>query len=160
MPITITEHGFNPDEPDRPFRRFAAADSTGMPASELEEPSPWVEPDYTTVAKDAELEGGGPFYNWPGPPVVMPAGLLPDGKPWGGDDMENSFRIEGVRPRNSAEADACVRAYLRQQDLLRNQAGIELEFRVRGGLRDTPEAYAAIIEVHRRERARRRRMAG
>lgn len=157
MALTISEHTVDPDDPDGPLRRLrtpAAADGG------LVDESPWVEPDYTTVAKDHELEGPGPFRNWPGPPIIMPAGLLPDGKPWGRDEMRNSFRIEGVWPRNEVEADACVQAYNRQQRFLRKEAGIERPYRDRTGLHDAPEAHTAIVEIHRREKERRRRMAG
>jgi hypothetical protein len=161
MPITITEHGLNPDEPDKPLQRLNVL-SAGSAPTALEEPSPWVEPDYTAVAKESELSGTGPFHNWPGPPLVMPAGLLPDGKPWGGDDLDNSYRIEGVRPRNSVEADGCVQAYQRQQDLLRKELGLPRPRRLPPTFKsqDTPETLAVIAEVHRRERARRHRMAG
>lgn len=165
MPITITEHGFNPDDPDGPLRRLSTPDSSGPvdPAGDvLAEPSPWVEPDYSTVAHEAELSGRGPFRNWPGPPIVMPAGLLPDGKPYGRDDMDNSARIEGVRPRNAIEADACVQAYVRQQDLLRKELGLPLPKRLPPTFKsqDTPETLAEIAAIHRRERERRRRLAG
>jgi hypothetical protein len=156
MPLTIRGHHVDPGDPNEPLRRFSAGDAS---TAGLAEPSPWVEPDYTTVARDDEMDGPGPYRNWPGPPLVMPAGLLPDGKPFGHDEMDNAARIEGVRPRTEAEADACVRAYMAQQRRLRREAGIAPGFRDAAGVHDTPEALAAIIELHRQERDRRRRRA-
>jgi hypothetical protein len=150
--LEFTARGVDPRDPDGPLRRLSTPDAG--PDTAVED-SLWVEPDYSTVADEADLVGGSPFRNWPGPPIIMPAGLLPDGKPFGRDERENSFRIEGVRPRNGAEAEACVIAYNRQQDLLREEAGIDLAFRTRAGLQDTPSAYEAIVEIHRRERERR-----
>jgi hypothetical protein len=152
VPVEFTARGVDPRDPDGPLRRLGTPD-TG-PDSTVQD-SLWVKPDYSTVAREADLVGSGPFRNWPGPPIIMPAGLLPDGRPWSRDDMDNSHRIEGVRPRNSVEADACVNAYIRQQDFLREEAGIDLEFRTRNGLQDTPTAYEAIVEIHRREREHR-----
>jgi hypothetical protein len=158
MPVTWSEHSFNPDDPDAALRRLRTPDSTTA-GEDLEEQWPWVEPDYTTVAREADLVGSGPYRNWPGPPLVMPAGLLPDGKPHSRDEMENARRIEGVRPRNEVEADACVRAYWRQQNLLRREADIPRGYRDATGHHDTPEALAAIVELHRQERERRWRRA-
>lgn len=158
MPVGFSEHSVDPDDPDGAFRRLSRPDSTAA-AGALPDPSPWVEPDYSTVAKDHELAGPGPHRNWPGPPLVMPAGLLPDGQPYSGDDMDNARRIEGVVPRNEVEGDACVWAYMRQQNRLRKEAGIERARRDATGLHDTPEAYAAIVEIHQQERERRRRRA-
>lgn len=152
MPLEFTARESSPRDPDGPLRHLTTPDA-GTAA--VDEDSPWVEPDYSTVANEADLVGGSPFRNWPGPPIIMPAGLLPDGKPFGPDDMANSFRIEGVWPRNGAEAEACVIAYNRQQDLLRKEAGIDRAFRTRDGLQDTSAAYEAIVEIHRRERERR-----
>jgi hypothetical protein len=74
-------------------------------------PPAWVEPDYTTIANEATLAGGSPYRDWPGPPLVMPGELLPDGKPMGSNEMENARRIAGVKPRTDQEADAYVVAY-------------------------------------------------
>jgi hypothetical protein len=49
---------------------------------------------------------------------VMSAGLLPDGQPYGDDDMDNSARIEGPAPAQRSRADACVWTYMPQQNLL------------------------------------------
>ncbi|MFE2754003.1 hypothetical protein ACFXGA_18595 [Actinosynnema sp. NPDC059335] len=154
MPLDFTTRGFDPQDPDGPLRHLSRSDATRTP---MDEDAPWVEPDYTTVAREADLVGGGPFRDWPGPPMIMPAGLLPDGRPWGNSDMDNAERIEGVRPRNPAEAEGCVIAYNRQQRLLREEAGIDPAFRVRGVLKDTPAAYEAIVQLHLAERERRAR---
>ncbi|WP_329073533.1 hypothetical protein [Amycolatopsis sp. NBC_01480] len=158
MPVSFSEHSVDPDDPDGAFRRLASPDSIAA-AGALQDPSPWVEPDYSTVAKEHEIAGPGPHRNWPGPPLVMPAGLLPDGLPYSGDDMDNARRIEGTVSRNEVEADACVRAFERQQRLLRREAGIERGYRDATGRHDPPAAYEAIVELHRREREQRRRRA-
>jgi hypothetical protein len=87
----------------------------------------------------------------------MSAGLLLDGQPYGDDDMDNSARIEGPRPRNEAERTrACGRTCLSRTSWGK-KTGIARARRDATGLRDTPEAYAAIVELHQQERERRRR---
>jgi hypothetical protein len=122
-------------------------------------PSAWVEPDYTTIADEATLAGGSPYRDWPGPPLIMPGELLPDGKPMGSNEMENARRITGVKPRTEQEADACVVAYWNQQNLLREELGLPRAKRLPPtyDLQDTPETLAKIVEIHRRERVRRLR---
>lgn len=108
----------------------------------------WVEPDYLSLLSDTELAG---------PAMLMPAGLLPDGRPHSGDDMDNAERISGCRPRSAAEADTTVVAYLAQQAALRTAAGLPPARRDRSGqLVEDPAVVAAIRELHRQERARRR----
>jgi len=121
--------------------------------------SPWVEPDYTSIPGDANLPMDEAELQlvWPGPSMIMPAGLLPDGKPYRGDDRDNASRICGVEVRNSAEADAVVVAYRHQQHALRDQAGLPWPHRTapRYKLEDLPETLRAIEQLHREERTRR-----
>jgi hypothetical protein len=123
--------------------------------------SPWAEPDYTSIPGDADLPMDKAELQlvWPGPALIMPAGLLPDGQPYSGDTRDNASRICGVEVRNSAEADAVVWAYWGQQNALRNQAGLPRPRRTapRFELEDLPETLKAIEQLHREERARRRR---
>lgn len=116
---------------------------------------PLAPPDYSLIARDSELQGEGPFVNWPGPPLIMPAGLLPDGTPMTSDECDNATRICGVAVRRGVEADAVVRAYQRQQRYLRRQAGLTTARLTAEGYVDTPETAAAILALHREEIARR-----
>lgn len=109
----------------------------------------WVEPDYLSLLGNPDLAG---------PEMLMPAGLLPDGRPHSDDDMDNAERISGRRPRSAAEADELVSAYLGQQATLRAAAGLPPARRDKSGrlVAEDPAVLAAIRELHRRERARRR----
>ncbi len=78
-------HGIDPQDPERPLRRLSTPNAG--PDSTAKE-SLWVEPDYNTVANEIHPVGGSPFRDWPGPPIVMPAGLLPDGRPFGRDERK------------------------------------------------------------------------
>jgi len=121
--------------------------------------SSWVEPDYMSIPPDADVPDDEAQRRlvWPGPAMLMPAGLLPDGQPHSNSDMDNAERISGVRPRNAAEADACVVAYFRQQSALRAAAGLAPARRDGSGhWVEEPAAVAAIRELHRKERVRRR----
>jgi hypothetical protein len=155
MPVEITERFFDADDPDDYLaRRFAPAGAESAPASR------WVEPDYASIPNDADLplDEDERRLVWPGPAVIMPAGLLPDGKPHGRNELDNAERICGERPRNGAEADAVVRAYKRQQRALRARAGLPRpEWGPSGKLEDTPDTLAAIERLHREERSRRAR---
>jgi hypothetical protein len=126
--------------------------------------APWVAPDYAGIPADGDLphDRAERTLVWPGPALVMPAGLLPDGCPHGRNEEDNAERISGVRPRNFQDADACVIAYNRQQRALRRAAGLPAPTRVppRFELTDTPETLAAIAEIHARERARRAKASG
>jgi hypothetical protein len=153
MPITFNEREFDSDDPGRMLRDLATPDASA--AAPRPADTPWVEPDYSSITPDEQLDGPGPHRAWPGPPLVMPAGLLPDGQPYSGDDVVNATRINGTPPRNAVEADGVVRAYEAQQRLLRREAGIPRSFRDASGRRDQPAALKAIIELHQRERARR-----
>lgn len=121
--------------------------------------SSWVEPDYMSIPPYAELPDDEAERRliWPGPAMLMPADLLPDGQPHSHSDMDNAERITGRRPRNATEADAVVLAYVRQQSALRAAAGLAPARRdTSGHLVETPGAIGSIRELHRRERARRR----
>lgn len=128
-------------------------DSTGDGSSS------WAAPDYSTIRPDADMVGGEDYPDWPGPPLVMPAGLLPDGLPYSNDDRDNATRICGVPVRSEVEADNVILAYWAQQAGLRDDAGIDPAYRDDQGLQDTPAARAAIIALHqavKRERAYRK----
>jgi hypothetical protein len=161
MPVESTEQFFDPNDPDDYLaRRYAPpADAADTPAS------PWVEPDYASIPSDAELPADEDELRlvWPGPAMIMSAGLLPDGKPPAGSELDTAARICGERPRNAAEADAVWWAFLRQQRALRDAAGLPRPTRGKNGkLEDAPETLAAIERLHREERMRRaaRRRAG
>lgn len=142
----------------RPHRLLTSADAVaGIPAQQHVDALPWVEPDYSTIAAEADLVGDSPFRDWPGPPMVMPAGLLPDGLPRTGDDMDNATRIQGVRPRNEVEAEGCVIAYGQQQNLLRDELGLPRPTRrpPTYKVQDTAETLAAIEAIHQAEKQRR-----
>lgn len=153
MPVEITERYMDPDDPDDYLAQLAA----GRAAPASPETSPWVEPDYASIPGDAEvpLNEEERRLVWPGPAMIMPGDLLPDGKPPGRSDVDNGERISGERPRNNAEADAVWWAYRRQQNALRARAGLPRPVRGPNGLEDAPETIEAIKQLHREERARR-----
>jgi hypothetical protein len=155
MPVTITERFFDPDDPDRAWDELSTPEET-------QKPSLWVEPDYASIPHDKDLPANEDERRlvWPGPALIMPAGLLPDGKPHSYDERDNAERICGVRPRTGAEADVVVWAYMGQQNALREAAGLARARRAHGKLEDTPETLAAIVEIHEQERARRAGCAG
>lgn len=154
MPVEFTARYFDANDPDDHLARLVAGRSDQ--ASDAE--SLWVEPDYASIPSDGEL----PLVEaemrlvWPGPAMIMPAGLLPDGKPHSRDERDNASRICGEPVRSGVEADSVVRAYDRQQDALRARAGLPRPRRGRNGLEDLPETLRTIEQLHREERARRR----
>lgn len=159
MPLTMTERYGDPDDPNEPYRRLSMPESTAIAPS----PYPWlVEPDYQAIPGDADLPDGDELYLvWPGPALVLPAGILPDGHPYGRDELDNAERIQGVRPSNAVEADAVVRAFMRQQRTLRRQLGLPRAQRVPPHYQqqDTADTLRLIEQLHRREAERRRATA-
>ena len=155
MPVTVTERFFDPNDPDRPWRNLSAPSAVDV------EESPWVAPDYSSIPGDADIPSDQHERRlvWPGPALVMPAGLLPDGKPYSRNEWDNAERINGTRPLNDAEADAVVVAYMLQQNALRESLGIPRARRSGGKHEDPPEALEMIRRLHEQER-RRRRAAG
>lgn len=154
MPVNVTERYMDPNDPDDYLARLVA----GLPASAAEPDSPWVEPDYASIPGDADIpmDENERVLVWPGPAIIMPAGLLPDGKPHSYNDLDNAARICGERVRNGAEADFVVGEYRRQQNALRERAGLSRPTRgADGEARDSAETLAAIEQLHRVERARR-----
>lgn len=153
MPVDITERYMDPNDPDDYLARLVA----GRPAPAAEPESPWVAPDYASIPGDADIPMAEAERRlvWPGPAMVMPNGLLPDGKPCSYNEMDNAARICGERVRNGAEADFVVKEYRRQQHALRKRVGLPRAMLGPHGLEDTPETLAAIEELHRAERARR-----
>lgn len=140
-----------PDDPDKPFAELASSDS--VDSGDL----PLVSPDYASIPDDAHIPEDPDERRlvWPGPALVMPAGLLPDGKPYGPDEMENASRIEGKPVRHPDHADASVRAYMKQQNRLRKLHGIPRAVRDENGLHDPPGALEQILRLHELERQRR-----
>ncbi|MDN5854039.1 MAG: hypothetical protein L0K86_14565 [Actinomycetia bacterium] len=121
--------------------------------------SSWVEPDYLAVLSAADVAESPEelIQLEPGPPMLMPADLLPDGRPWAGDMFDVAERITGVRPRNTGDAETVVRRYWVQQTALREAAGIPQPRQDSSGRYvEDPQSLAAIRELHRRERQRRR----
>jgi hypothetical protein len=116
-----------------------------------------VEPYYASIPTDGDLPREEAERNlvWPGPTMIMPDDLLPDGKPPSSSNFDNAERIRGFgrRPRNDAEADAVWWAYQRQQKALRARAGLPQPIRGPNGLKDTPETIEAIKKLHARERS-------
>jgi len=159
MPVEISARYFDPNDPDDELaRRFVAEQPAA--AGDLESESPWVEPDYASIPSDADLPWDADERDlvWPGPAMIMPAGLLPDGRPYSRDERDNASRICGEVVTSGVEADAVVRAYDRQQDALRDRAGLPYAVRGANGWEDLPETLRAIERLHRKERARRRRV--
>ncbi len=156
MPVEITERYFDPDDPDDFLTQLAH----GRSQPPAEPASPWVEPDYASIPGDGNLplDETERTLVWPGPAMIMPAGLLPDGKPASYNERENASRICGENVRNGAEADAVVRAYDRQQNALRARAGLPqpISRAPRWDLEDAPETIELIKRLHAEERARRR----
>lgn len=158
MPIEITPRYLDPDDPDDWLAQKLQADREGTE-------SPWVEPDYRSIPADHELplDEDQVALVWPGPALVMPAGLLPDGKPTDPRESEAEYaeRITGKGPYTSREADVIWNAWMRQQRALRKQASLPRPHRADDGkLQDTPETLAAIAALHEAERERRRGRAG
>lgn len=157
MPLEITEHYYSPDDPNDRLSRLVRGEHPDEPAVEdVDTASPWVDADYTTVASEG-LAGCGPWRNWPGPPLIMPGGLLPDGQPHSKDDMDNARRIMGRPVRSAGEADYVVSAYRVQQSHLREELGLPRPERMPPSfeLEDAPDTLVAIVRLHARERARR-----
>lgn len=155
MPVEITERYFDPDDPDDRLAQLVAGQRPATTAVD----SPWVEPDYASIPGDADVPTNEAerILVWPGPAMIMPAGLLPDGEPHSHNERENASRICGQEVRNGVEADSVVRAYTRQQHALRERAGLPRPRRTgpRGQLEDLPETARTIEQLHREERARR-----
>ena len=160
MPVEVNARYFDPNDPDDYLaRRFAAGPSPAATAA-VESVSPWVEPDYASIPSDGDLPWDAAERDlvWPGPAMIMPAGLLPDGRPYSRDERDNATRICGEVVTSGVEAEAVVRAYDRQQDALRSRAGLPWAVRgARGKLEDTPETLRAIEQLHREELVRRQR---
>ena len=155
MPVEITERYFDPDDPDDYLAQLAH----GRGSAAAETASPWVEPDYSNCPTWPPTEEQEEALLWPGPPMIMPAGLLPDGTTRPRDSVETARRICGREIRPAAEAEAYFNAYDRQQDALRERAGLPQPVLGPNGLEDTPETIEAIKRLHAEERARRHRRA-
>jgi hypothetical protein len=148
MPVEITERYMDPDDPDDFLARGRSAPAA-VPASL------WVEPDFSTCPTWPPTQEQEDALLWPGPPMIMPAGLLPDGTSRPRDSVETARRICGREIRPAAEAEAYFDAYERQQNALRARAGLPRPVRGPNGLEDAPATIEAIKQLHREERARR-----
>jgi hypothetical protein len=163
MPVEFTARYFDANDPDDHLaRRIAGAGTRPETAGESESSSPWVDPDYASIPADEDLPADEADRRlvWPGPAMIMPGDLLPDGQPPGYTWRENVPRICGRQPRSNAEAEAISWAYDRQQDALRKQAGLPRAEYGRTVLEDTPETIERIKQLHAEERARRRLRQG
>jgi hypothetical protein len=152
MPVEITGRSYDPNDPSDHLARLIEGRESAV------DDEPWVEPDYASIPDDADVlvDEAEQVLVLPGPALIMPAGLLPDGRPHSRDELDNATRICGQRVTNDAVADAVVVAYWRQQDALRKRAGLPLARRETGrGLVDLPETLDAIRRLHLEERARR-----
>lgn len=155
MPLDITGRSFDPSDPDDRLAQLVDGRDTSQESADIVEP--WVAPDYASIPGDADvpLDEDERTLVWPGPPMIMPAGLLPDGRSYGRDERANASRICGEPVTSGVEADVTVRAYMRQQRALRLAAGLAIARRINGKLEDSPETLEAIRELHRAEQARR-----
>jgi len=160
MPVTFSEHAFDPDDPDGPFRRLATP-AGASPSAAVDVESPWVEPDYSAIPDDAHIPSDEDerYLVWPGPPMVMPGDLLPDGTAPTRDLIENAYRIQHVRYARDDDADYIYGEYRRQQHHLRTRLGIPLAGREwrdgKAQVIDPPGALERIKELHAAERRRR-----
>lgn len=164
MPVTFHERAHDPDDPSGPFRRLATPPGAGPAAALVDADAPWVAPDYSTIPDDGHLPSDPDelYLVWPGPAMVMPGNLLPDGSAPTRDVVENATRIRGVRPSTFDDADFLIGEYWRQQGRMRDHLGIPRARREwrdgRAQVVDTPDALQRITELHHAEQ--RRRAAG
>jgi hypothetical protein len=152
MPVEFTARYFDANDPDDHLARLVAGRSDQAGDAE----SPWVEPDYNACPTWPPTQEQEDALLWPGPPMIMPAGLLPDGTSRPRDSVETARRICGREIRPAAEAEAYFDAYTRQQHALRARAGLPRPRRGAKGLEDLPETLRAIEQMHREEQGRRR----
>ncbi|MFC9250615.1 hypothetical protein [Amycolatopsis thailandensis] len=153
MPVTFSERPFDPEDPMGSFRDRSMAEA----AVDVED-SLWVEPDYSMIPGDADVPSDDDerYEVWPGPAMVMPNGLLPDGTAPTRDIIENAYRIQRVRYADQDDADVIIGEYWRQQGRLRDCLGLPRARRdATGKPRDTPETLQRIVELHEAERRRR-----
>ncbi|MFD8497965.1 hypothetical protein [Amycolatopsis sp. NPDC059657] len=159
MPVTFSERAFDPN--DGPWARRSTVDAANTAAADVDADSPWVTPDYSTIPDDAHLprDLDERYLVWPGPTMIMPGNLLPDGTLPTRDLIENAWRIQHVRYVRTDDADYICDEYRVQQRHLRDCAGLPLAGRKRVDGRmqvvDDPDTVERIKALHAEERRRR-----